>query len=154
MHRRVEVAALVVITAAAAGWCIGAAKAQTGGRTVWDGVYSAAQADRGKSLYAGACASCHGRTLEGGHIFGSRTRSAPALRGEPFLANWNGLSAGELFIRVSTNMPLDHPGSLSDDANTDIVAFIMQTNGFPPGSRDLPADVAVLNTIQIASRKK
>jgi S-disulfanyl-L-cysteine oxidoreductase SoxD len=153
MQRRVEVAAFVVIAAAAAGWCSGVASAQAGGRTVWDGVYTTAQADRGKGLYAGSCASCHGRTLEGGHIFGSRTRSAPALRGETFLAKWNGLSAGELFIRVSTNMPLDHPGSLSDDANTDIVAFMMQSNGFPPGSRDLPADVDVMKTIQITGQK-
>jgi quinoprotein glucose dehydrogenase len=150
MQRRVEIAAIFVI---AAGWGHGAAHAQAGGRTVWDGVYTAAQADRGKGGYAGSCASCHGRNLEGGHIFGSRTRSAPALRGETFLSKWNGLSAGELFVRVSTNMPLDHPGSLSDDANADIVAFMMQANGFPAGGRDLPSDVEVMKTILITSQK-
>jgi hypothetical protein len=38
--------------------------------------------------------------------------------------------------------------------NTTILAFIMQENGFPPGSRDLPADMAVMETIQIAGPKK
>jgi hypothetical protein len=51
-------------------------------------------------------------------------------------------------------MPLDHPGSLSDKAKTDILAFIMQENGFPPGSRDLPPDRASMETIQIVGQKK
>jgi hypothetical protein len=51
-------------------------------------------------------------------------------------------------------MPLDHPGSLSDEVNTTILAFIMQENGFPAGSRDLPADMAVMDIIQIAGPKK
>ena len=51
-------------------------------------------------------------------------------------------------------MPLDHPGSLSDEDNTDIVGFILQTNGFPVGSRDLPADIGVMNSIRIVSEKQ
>jgi S-disulfanyl-L-cysteine oxidoreductase SoxD len=145
-------AALVVMTAAA--WFHGAAKAQEASRTVWDGVYSTAQAELGKHRYSGTCGSCHGPALEGGHIFGSRTRTAPALRGEAFLSQWIGHSLGDLFDRISTSMPLDHPGSLSDKAKTDILAFIMQENGFPPGSRDLPADTAVMETIQIVNKKK
>ena len=144
MLRGFQVAAFLFIAAAAV--------AQT--QTVWDSVYSAAQADRGKDSYTGACASCHGRGLEGGHIFGSRTRTAPALKGELFLANWYGLTAGELFLRISQTMPLDHPQSLSDETSTDLVAYILQTNGFPAGSRDLPADVDVLKNIQIAAQKK
>jgi mono/diheme cytochrome c family protein len=153
MHGRFTVAALVVMTAAAA-WFHGVAKAQEAGRTVWDGVYSAAQAELGKHRYSGQCGSCHGRALEGGHIFGSRTRTAPALRGEAFLSHWIGHSVGNLFNHISTSMPLDHPGSLGDEVSTTILAFIMQENGFPPGSRDLPADVAVMETIQIAGQKK
>jgi hypothetical protein len=152
MHGRFTVAALVVLTAAA--WSDGVAKAQEAGRTVWDGVYSASQAELGKHRYSGPCGSCHGRALEGGHIFGSRTRTAPALRGEEFLSHWIGHSVGDLFNQISTSMPLDHPGSLSDDVNTTILAFIMQENGFPPGSRDLPADMAVMETIKIGGQGK
>ena len=153
MHGRLTVAALVVVTAALA-WFHGVAKAQEATRTVWDGVYSAAQAELGKHRYSGPCGSCHGRALEGGHIFGSRMRTAPALRGETFLSHWIGHSVDELFDQISRYMPLDHPASLSDEANTSILAFIMRENGFPPGSRDLPADTAVMATIQIAGQKK
>jgi mono/diheme cytochrome c family protein len=153
MHGRFRVAAWVVITAAAA-WIHGVAKAQEAGRTVWDGVYSAAQAEQGMHQYTGPCGSCHGRALEGAHIFGSRTRTAPALRGEAFLAHWTGHSVADLFNEISTYMPLDHPASLSDEANASILAFLMRENGFPPGSQDLPADVAVMKTIQIVSQKR
>jgi cytochrome c len=152
MHAGFAVAGFVVIMAAA--WCGGFAKAQDGSRSVGDGVYSAAQAERGKHRYSGPCASCHGQALEGGHIFGSRTRTAPALRGEAFLSHWTGHSVGDLFTQIATSMPLDHPGSLSDEVNTDILAFILQENGFPPGSRDLPADMAAMERIQITGQKK
>ena len=42
-------------------------------RTVWDGAYSDAQADRGRTQYAGHCAECHGGELQG--------REASALAG-------------------------------------------------------------------------
>jgi mono/diheme cytochrome c family protein len=34
-------------------------------RTVQDGVYTAAQATRGGTVYGQQCASCHGATLQG-----------------------------------------------------------------------------------------
>jgi mono/diheme cytochrome c family protein len=33
--------------------------------TVWDGVFTREQADRGEKLYADRCARCHGDTLQG-----------------------------------------------------------------------------------------
>jgi mono/diheme cytochrome c family protein len=153
MHGRFTAAAWVVVAAVAA-WFLGMATAQEPARTVWDGVYSAAQAELGMHRYTGPCGSCHGRALEGAHIYGSRTRTAPPLRGEVFLSHWTGNSVGALFNEISTYMPLDHPGSLSDEANASIVAFLMRENGFPPGSHDLPADVAIMKTIQIVSQKK
>ena len=113
-----------------------------------------AQAELGKHRYSCPCGSCHGRTLEGGRIFGSSTRTAPALRGEAFLSHCIGHSVGDLFKQISRYMPLDHPASLSDEVNTSILAFIMQENGFPPGSGDVLADIAVMATIQIAAQKK
>jgi mono/diheme cytochrome c family protein len=67
-------------------------------KSVWDGVYTQAQADRGKQGYAEQCASCHGPELTGGEM-------APALAGGEFLAGWDGLTVGDLFERIRISMP-------------------------------------------------
>src|SRR6185369_14585331 len=67
-------------------------------RSVWDGVYTSAQAERGAALYANNCASCHGSALGGGE-------SAPPLTGGEFSSNWYGLTVGDLFERIRITMP-------------------------------------------------
>jgi cytochrome c5 len=52
-------------------------------RTIWDGIYSNAQAQRGKETYETFCASCHMDDLSGGGRFDCV--EAPALKGEEFM---------------------------------------------------------------------
>src|SRR3989442_1483772 len=78
------------------------ALAQETQRTVWDGVYSPAQAQRGEAAFVQACSNCHGRTLEGADM-------TPALTGGAFMANWDGLTVGDLFDRIRISMPADRP---------------------------------------------
>lgn len=127
--------------AAAIGACCILLSAETQ-RSVWDGVYTDAQAKRGQPLYGEQCASCHGATLEGGE-------SAPALAGAEFLSNWNGLSAGDLFERMRTSMPLNNPGKLSREVNADILAYMLSMNQFPAGTSELPRATEVLKEIRI-----
>jgi S-disulfanyl-L-cysteine oxidoreductase SoxD len=114
--------------------------------SVWDGAYSPAQAGRGQAQYRTHCASCHGDAMNGGD-------SAPALAGGNFLANWNGQSAGDLFSRIKTTMPLDAPASLSAPTVSDIEAFILSRNGFPAGQSDLAHDAALLGQVAIKQDK-
>lgn len=115
-------------------------------RSVWDGVFTAEQAKRGQSRYAQLCAACHGDTLGGGE-------SAPPLAGGEFLSNWNGLTVGDLFDRTRATMPQSKPGSLSREANAEILAFILGANQFPPGKGDLPQASEVLREIKIEAIK-
>ncbi|MBV8818374.1 MAG: cytochrome c [Acidobacteriaceae bacterium] len=115
-------------------------------RSVWDGVYSADQAKRGQARYNQRCGTCHGESLEGGE-------SAPALVGGGFLANWNALTVGDLFDRTRTTMPQDKPGSLSREANAEILAYVLSVNQFPAGSEELPQKSEVLRTIKIEATK-
>src|SRR5437870_641167 len=85
-----------------------AAAAQTT-RSVWDGVYTQAQANRGKAAYAERCASCHGAGLGGGE-------EAPALTGDKFLAKWRNRSVDELLESIRTTMPPGQPGTLGRSA--------------------------------------
>jgi mono/diheme cytochrome c family protein len=114
--------------------------------SVWDGVYTAEQADRGKVAYAKECASCHGATLDG-------SGAAPPLAGDGFKSNWTGQSAGDLFDKVQATMPADKPGTLSREQTADILAFLFTSNSFPPGQKDLPSDAAALAKIRFDAAK-
>ncbi len=99
--------------------------------SVWDGVYTDAQAERGHTLYMQNCSRCHGADLSG-------TYEIPPLVGR-FMPYWSGSTLDALFDYVSTAMPLDHPGALGAGANADIVAFILKNNDIPSGSKELSA---------------
>jgi len=115
-------------------------------RSVWDGVYSEEQAQRGKALYAKECASCHGDALTGGE-------EAPPLAGEAFLANWNGLTVGDLFERIRKSMPQDNPGRLSPQQDADILACMLDANRFPPGKTELESRTEQLRQIRFEASK-
>jgi mono/diheme cytochrome c family protein len=114
-------------------------------RTVWDGVYTAAQAERGRMAYAQSCASCHGEDLRG-------RSTAPSLVEESFLFLWSDMSVGDLFERTRMLMPSDRPNSLPSATYADIIAFIAQKNGYPAGSADLGTDVETLKRILITAK--
>ena len=115
-------------------------------RTVWDGVYNDAQAKRGEATYVEACSNCHGRTLEGQDM-------TPALTGGGFMANWDGLSVGDLTDRIRSSMPFDRPGTLSRQENVDIVAYILRFNRFPAGKDELPPQINTLKQIVFKAAK-
>jgi mono/diheme cytochrome c family protein len=122
------------------------AAAQDSQRTVWDGVYNKEQAKRGEAAFVQACSNCHGRTLEGADV-------TPALTGGAFMANWDGLTLGDLYDRIRTSMPADRPGSLSRQDNADVIAYILQFNQFPSGKEELPRDALVLKQILFKATK-
>lgn len=110
----------------------GIASAQQGRVSIWDGVYTEAQAERGRALYTQNCASCHGTDLAGSF-------ETPPLSGR-FMPYWSGTTLDVLFDYVSTAMPLHNPGALGADANIDIIAFLLKGNDIPSGARELNAD--------------
>ena len=114
--------------------------------SVWDGVYTPAQSDRGKALYQTQCSSCHGADLDGGG-------TAPPLTGKDFKSNWNGQTAGDLFEKMQTTMPADQPGRLTREQNADILAFLLSSNGFPAGAKELLTDAEVLAKIRFDAVK-
>jgi mono/diheme cytochrome c family protein len=116
------------------------ASPRASGRTVWDSVYSATQATTGEAAYGKSCARCHGASLGG-------IDEAPPLAGSAFLGNWNGLALSELQIRIKTTMPSDSVGIYDRQLVTDVIAYLLKTNGFPAGAADLPADIEPLKDI-------
>jgi mono/diheme cytochrome c family protein len=111
-------------------------------QSVWDRVYTEAQARRGELVYAQTCLNCHGPELEGGDM-------TPALTGSAFTANWNDLTVGDLSERIRISMPLDRPGTLSRQQNADVIAYILKVNNWPAGSQELPSVLASQKAITI-----
>ncbi len=143
---RLKIAVVAIIGLAVVDPYPRALCAQEGSRSVWDGVYTEEQVKRGRPRYNEQCASCHGDTLMGGE-------SAPPLAGGEFLANWDGLTAGDLFERIRKTMPQDKPGKLSREVNADILAYILSMNKFPAGDAELPHATERLSQIRIEATK-
>jgi mono/diheme cytochrome c family protein len=112
------------------------------GRTVWDGVYTAAQADRGQRIYDRSCMRCHGEDL---------TKSGNVLQGAKFMNEWREDSLKSLFATIKISMPRNAPQSLSDAEYVDIVAYLLQANSYPGAGNELTLDA--LEHIQIVAKE-
>ena len=124
----------------------GQAAAPGAAKTVWDGVFSTEQAERGSEAYKTACSECHGNDLAGDGF-------APALTGAEFMGNWNDLSVGDLFERIRISMPPSGPSSVTPAQKADIVAHLMNQNKFPAGQAELEPKTEALKLIKIEMKK-
>ena len=114
--------------------------------TVWDKVYTAEQATRGKDAYMTECSACHSEDLGGSGY-------APALVGDGFTFAWNDKTVGDLFERIRKLMPPGDPGGLTPDRYRDIIAFVLQQNKYPDGDRELSSDAPAMKQIRISAPK-
>jgi mono/diheme cytochrome c family protein len=120
------------------------AQAQT--VSIWDGVYTDAQAARGAAGFSAHCANCHGTDLGG-------TGEAPALSGAKFLSDFDGLSLSDVFDRIRTTMPQDNPGSLTRDEAADILAYLLKANALPAGAKELDRRSEYLKAIGFSAAR-
>jgi mono/diheme cytochrome c family protein len=128
------------LAGAAAAWMVGfgiALSAQAA-RTVNDGVFTDAQAARGKAAFEKNCTMCH---------------ETSRFTGDEFVNHWSGKPLAGLFETVSTTMPEDNPGSLKPEEYGDIVAFFLQLNQYPSGAQELAAAIEPLRAIDMVPRK-
>jgi mono/diheme cytochrome c family protein len=113
-------------------------------KTVWQGVYTEAQAALGQVHYEESCSRCHGSDLAG-NVGG-------ALKGDVFMRDWGGETLAAFFDRMKSTMPRGAAGSLSEDAYLNIVTYILQANGFPANpTTGLTPDL--LRTVKVESKE-
>ncbi len=118
-----------------------AAQSTSSTTTVWQGVYTEAQAARGQSEYTTHCANCHREDLSGYNEI---------LKGRRFMEKYRETSLDLLFEKTRTTMPRGAPASLSDKAYVDIVSYLLKANEFPAGDGELR--VEDLPTIQLIGK--
>jgi quinoprotein glucose dehydrogenase len=146
MRVRFAAAGVAAVWLAAAA-AVGPTHAQGAGATVWDGVYSEAQAVRGQEQYDRSCAGCHGKDLGG-------SNTAASLVDESFAFLFEDMTLGEVLDRIRSIMPPDRPNSLSAESYCDIVAFLLKSNKMPAGARELTTDYDALNKIRITKASR
>ncbi|MYB19036.1 MAG: cytochrome c [Holophagales bacterium] len=110
--------------------------------SVLDGIFTEAQAKRGRAAYDAQCTECHGEGLGGGEM-------APGLTGVAFRFRWRGLKVADIYTSVQSTMPPEEPGTLGDQAYIDIVAFLLSANGYPAGDWELLANSSLLEGIAV-----
>ena len=119
-----------------------AAQGATSGRTVWDGVFTEAQASRGEAAYLRACAACHKEDLLGGG-------TAPALAGEAFFRRWNESTLDDVVQTMRSSMPQEAPNSLDGQVYVDVTTYLLKASGSPTGSEELTSDRDRLKRVRV-----
>lgn len=142
-HGTLTTAVIVYLVAAFAAAGMAQGRGGVAVRSVWDGVFTDAQAERGRLQFNANCAECHGEDLHGG----GGNEPGPALAGDYFWMSWREQTVADLLDHIRMNMPFSDDGSragtLPLTTYQDIVAHILRTNGFPAGSTEVSVESAV-----------
>lgn len=118
-------------------------------RTTKDKIYSKEQAARGAALFAKTCAPCHDASKK----TPDKTPGPPLVgTGSMFVDNWKDHTIGEIFTTILTTMPNDGSAVLTESDTADLVAHLLQANGYPEGPDALKFDAAA-KTIKIVAVK-
>ena len=125
----------ILLTAAALTWgaaAVSIARPAPAQKSTNDGIYTKAQADGASALFAKVCQSCHPFT-----VAAKKTPKDLPLGEAPFFDEWEGRPVKELISIIVLTMPNDGSAVLNDQEATDLVAYILQQNGFPAGAAPL-----------------
>jgi len=108
-------------------------------------LYTADQAKAGAAAYATSCAMCHGADLSGA--------AGPALMGPSFAGPAIKATIGSVFTQLTGQMPAGQPGSLTHEQYEDVMAYILQQNGYQAGAVKLDYTAALASTVPLVSQK-
>ena len=108
--------------------------AQTPAKSSNDGVFTPAQAERGKATFQAKCTACHESNQ-----FGSRE----------FISGWSKEPLSSLYEMISGTMPADNPGSLQPQEYADVVALFLQLNGYRAGAEELKGGKDAMSNVAL-----
>jgi mono/diheme cytochrome c family protein len=138
----------------------------TGQQSTTPAVFTAAQAEAGRTAYENSCGKCHTYTLLGrkgddGELppvaslsapyqkFIGTPNHVPPLAGKVFLSRWGQKTAAELIARfqITASDPFFQFENMTDETVVNITAYVLQMNGAKAGSTPLTrATSAVVNS--------
>lgn len=120
---------------------------------IWAGVYTQEQARKGSESYSTSCARCHRLDLSGdeaqNRVGESFMTIGPALRGDTFFERWGDEDLNRLYLKIRDTMPPSFQAILEDEDKVNILAYLLEANGFPAGSAPLTSNADALERIRI-----
>lgn len=102
--------------------------------TLKDGVFTKAQAEKGKTVYEKNCAQCH--------VTDFYVDKLKAFNQAPL---------SDFFYLVSDTMPQDRPGALYPEEYANAFAYIFSALGYPAGEKALNPEDGSMDEILIVS---
>ena len=91
-----------------------------------EGIYTSAQARRGREVFEDVCADCH---------------QVEDWQDDLFLARWNGESVYRFWTYIWERMPNGEPPySLPRESVSDVLSYILELNGVPAGTEEFGSD--------------
>lgn len=134
---RVLLAGSFVVWVAAIGTALEGRATEAQGKTTNDAIYTSAQADGARAQFDKICAECHPFT-----VAAKKKPKDKPLGDEPFFEEWSGRPLSELITLIALTMPNDGSVAVTEKEATDLVAYMLQQNGFAAGSTPLTRDTA------------
>ncbi|MCC6990847.1 MAG: c-type cytochrome [Acidobacteria bacterium] len=126
----------ILLAGALAVASMGVVAVRAQGPTTTDGIYTAAQAAKGKELFGQTCESCHNPGKFAGAEFARAYGSKPLSE----------IDAG------MSEMPMDNPGSLKREDVASLIAYFLEMNKYPAGQKALSGEADALKAIMVAPR--
>jgi mono/diheme cytochrome c family protein len=128
----------MVVAAVVSAGSVSLVTAQAPTKTTNSGVYTAAQAERGKKLFSNSCTTCH---------------DTARFSGASFSEAWDGKALKEIWDVASGTMPEDNPGSLKQQEYADIIAYFLSLNEYPAGDTELAPGAVPMGMIKVEKKK-
>jgi S-disulfanyl-L-cysteine oxidoreductase SoxD len=100
-------------------------------------VFTAAQADAGKTAYLSTCVACHTETLIPAPGAKYMKQDIPPLAGANFMARWGARTTKDLSLRIKDAIGGFPPKNLDEKTFLNLTAYVLQVNGARPGTQPL-----------------
>jgi mono/diheme cytochrome c family protein len=122
-----------------------AASATASGRAL-PKLFTSSEAAHGRIVFEQQCAACHGEDLRG--------KIGPALIGPGLGSVADHTTVSIMFNVIAFEMPAGDPASLTQQNYADVMAYILQRNGYPAGAHPLSYTTAEASDTPLISQMR
>ena len=98
--------------------------------------FTVEQMERGRDVFDFVCGECH---------------VASEFRGDGFQFRWRRQTAWDFYRTITTTMPENAPGALTKQEYVDVLALILEMNGYVAGNAELPATQTALDQLPMSA---